>query len=230
MKKLLILFFLISNFCYSRIPLSDSLDRSFHVHFFKLDVFKSISSRLHFDYEYYNGKKLGTELGISIFYPNRVLSYINEGLIFNNSLLAFHYRGSGFEIKQKVYSPRKYWNPYFAVSLSYDYKHFNDEDIFIINGFRSSSYSYYENWSATQLVARALIMAGICTRLKKGIGAEVTAGLGIGYFDNYTRMNSTQNRSAQYDPSLYNKGGHENHYLPQIGLGVKLFYGFQFKR
>ncbi|HEX8517382.1 MAG TPA: hypothetical protein VF868_14390 [Bacteroidia bacterium] len=203
----------------------DSLYRPVPVHLLKIDIFKSVSSRLHFDYEYYNGKKSGTELGVNIFYPNRILSYINEGLIFDNSLLVFHYRGVGLELKEKIYFPRKHWNPYFALSLSYDHKYFNNENIYIVSGFRSSSYSFYENWSAKQRVAKAILLAGFASRLKKGFGIEMNFGLGIGYFDSYSIMNSTKSKSTYIPPEM--KGKHENYYSPQIGLGVKLYWGFQ---
>jgi hypothetical protein len=224
MRKL-ICFFIITftsiHFSYSQDNILDDLYKPNPVHFLKIDVFKSISSRLHFDYEYYNGKKIGIETGVNVFYPNRVLSFINEDLVFNNSLFAFHYKGIGGELKVKIYFPVKHLNLYFAPMVSYDSKYFHNEDVFIIDGFRSSSYSYSENWSGKQIVAKAFLITGFVTKLNKGFAMDINGGIGIGHFDDDMEQNSTTLRYTGYQL----RSEHRSYYFPQLHLSAKLCIG-----
>lgn len=186
-------------------------------------MLRSISSRFRLDYEWYNGKHFALQAGVNIFYPNRVLSYINEDIDFPKDEFAFHYKGAGGELKQSFCFPHRHWSPYIAFVESYDYKHFTDADIFIINGFRSSSYSYSENWSAHEQVIKTFIAAGFMTRARKRFSLDLSIGLGEGCFDKYSIFNSTTDRDyQQYAAQMPQRGGHDSFFRFQVYVGVKL--------
>lgn len=223
-KFLLITVFLAACSCFAQ----DNPDKPVPVHFIKMDVFKSISSRLHFDYEYFNGKRIGLEAGVSIFYPNRVFSFINEDFIYHHNLLAFHYRGTGLEAKAKLYFPKKHWKPYAAVLAAIENKYCENANVFNINGFRSSSYSFSENWSGTMYDVKGFILVGFMTALKKGFTLDLNAGLGAGYFDSIEVLNSTTEHRYSPDPRIGIEK-HSTYLLPQLHFSVKLSYGWSKK-
>src|ERR1044072_4047762 len=109
----------------NEIPYLNELYKPVPIHFIKIDVLKSAVCQLHFDYEFYNGKRFGEEIGCSVFYPDRVISFINEepGDFGWFDRTAGHYRGYGVEFTEKLYFPKKHCNPYIGIVISHKYKH-----------------------------------------------------------------------------------------------------------
>jgi hypothetical protein len=201
---------------------SQEKDKIIPIHFIKLDVLKSAFCQLHFDYERYNGGHFGTELGFSVFYPNSVLSYLNEEGTFQFDRLACHYQGYGLELKQKFYFPKKHWNLYFAPQVSFKYKYFNNESIYIVNGFRSSSDSFSEKVSSRMYVKSFSLMAGMLAKANNNLAMDFSAGVGLGYFETLTTLTIP---GAKNELDL----GHHSFYFPVIKLGIKICVGWSRK-
>lgn len=205
-----------------------SLPDTIPAHTIKLDLLRSVSSRLHLDYEWYNSRHIGLQAGVNIFYPNRAISYINEDIILPTDMFAGHYKGMGAELKQSYYFNSRKAHPYLALVESYDYKHFEDADVFIVEEFRSSSYSYSENWSGRVQVLRGFVVAGYTTKHRDHCFLDFSLGFGAGHFDRHSTFNSTTNREATLYPWLTeDKGGHQRYVIPQLYAGVKLCFGIK---
>jgi hypothetical protein len=195
------------------------------IHILKLDVLKSAFCQLHFNYEFYNGKRLGEEIGFSYIYPNRIISFINEepqqGGILDRT--AGHYSGYGLEFRQKIYFPQKHINPYMAFVLSYKYKYCNNAVIRIDDSYGSSP--SYETVSSRRFVYAVSAMFGFVTSFKRVFLTDISAGVGLGYFDILTSRND--------NPQFYHwnsiRPGHSRHFAPVLKCGVKLGFGFKNK-
>lgn len=193
------------------------------IHIFKIDVLKSAFCQLHFNYEFYNGKRLGEEIGFSYIYPNRVISFINEepkqGGIFDRT--AGHYYGYGFEFRQKFYFPQKHINPYVAFVLTYKYKHCNNAVVRIDHNYGSSP--TYEIVSAKRHIYSISCMTGFVTSFNRQFLVDLNIGIGLGYFDTETKRED--NPQYYYFNSV--RPGHSRFFAPVIKCGVKLGFGFK---
>lgn len=221
MRKLnciLIIIFALNHFSYSQ-----EKDKRTPIHFLKVDVLKSAFCQLHFNYEFYNGKKLGEEIGFSYIYPNRVLSFINEeryeGGYFDRT--AGHYYGYGFEFRQKFYYPLHFGSPYFAFVLTYKYKHFNNGVIRIDD--HNGSNPSYDIVSSKRYIYALSVMVGYVTNFNHNLLVDVNAGVGLGYFDTMTKRED--------NPNYYHfnsiRSGHSYFYSPVLKCGVKLCFAIR---
>lgn len=228
MKRIFIFLFFLARFSYSQENRSvpDSVYAPTHIHFVKVDLLKSAFCQFHVNYEFFNGKHLGEEIGLSLFYPNRLISFVNEepGDLGWFDRTAGHYKGYGLEFRQKYYFPRKFLNPYLAVDLSYKYKHCEDVNVWIIDEFRSSSYSFNEVVSAKRKVYSVSVMCGFVSRFKKVFTIDAGVGLGVGYYDYLTIHN--------YPPKYYSYEilpGQNEFYALAIKAGFKIGFGLRRK-
>jgi hypothetical protein len=220
-KLLLIAFLLFFQFSYSQ-----EEKKITPIHLVKIDVLKSAFCQLHFNYEFYNGKRLGEEIGFSYIYPNRVISFINEeryeGGYFDRT--AGHYHGYGLEFRQKFYYPLYSGSPYLAFVLTSKYKHFKNASIRIDD--HNGSNPSYEIVSSTRYIYAISVMVGFVTSFKYNFLIDVNAGIGLGYFDTLTKREDSPN--YYYFNSI--RPGHSRFYSPVIKCGVKLCFGFKGKQ
>jgi hypothetical protein len=217
MKHILLLtsFILCFHFSYSQ------EEKITPLHIIKFDVLKSSFCQFHFDYERYNGKRLGLELGVGIIYPNRVISYIDEEPTDFGwyDRTAGHYRGYSLEFTQKFYFPNEHWNPYLGITLSHKYKHCENAKVLNIDEFRSSSYSYYETFSSKRYIESISLMTGFVSSFKKLFSIDLNIGIGLGYFNVWKKEN---------DRNIITEGANQ-FYAPVFKCGAKLCFGFKGK-
>jgi hypothetical protein len=221
---LLLVAFATAGFSQQNNAFLDELYKPVPVHFVKIDLLKSAVCQLHCNYEFYNGKHLGEEIGFSFFYPNRVISFINEepGDLGWFDRTAGHYHGYGIEFTQKFYFPEKHWDPYLGLLFSYKYKHCENANVWIIDEFRSSSYSFNEQVSSRRYIESASLLVGFASGLQHKILVDIHIGLGLGYFDVRTTHENVQ---EWYSIAP----GHEHFYAPVFKCGVKLCFGMRRK-
>ncbi|MCW3104473.1 MAG: hypothetical protein JWO09_2913 [Bacteroidetes bacterium] len=228
-SRILISLLLFARLSYSRenSAVPDTSYRPGQIHFVKVDLLKSAFCQFHVNYEFFNGKHLGEEVGLSLFYPNRVISFVNEepGDLGWFDRTAGHYRGYGLEFRQKYYFPRRFFNPYIALALSYKYKHCEDVNVWIIDEFRSSSYSFNEVVSATRKVYSVSAMCGFASRFKNFFTIDAGVGIGIGYYDYLTTHNYPPPKYHYYDILP----GQNSFYSLAIKAGFKIGFGFRRK-
>ena len=156
------------------------------VHFIKFDVLKLHFCQLHLDYERYNGKHSGQEIGFSWFLPNPVYAYINENQ-HASDLLKYHYYGPCIELKQKFYLPLEGCAFYAAPQLSYAHQYFSNAAIYFVDEFHSSSYTIVERVGARREVWDGALIVGFITNRRGGMAIDINFGAGYDYYNLYTR-------------------------------------------
>jgi hypothetical protein len=212
----------------TQISYSQNEDKITPIHFIKIDVFKSAFSQLHFDYERYNGKRGGMEIGIGLFYPNPALYGINESSDDskkgrNPNIYAFKYKGYGIELKRKFYFPKKHWNPYIAPELSFKYKYLDHAEV-LISGERFSSDGHWNIVSRTMYRTSLCAVVGFTTKLKTGRILDINTGLGFGDID----VNTVVNDYGRYDTHSQIEG-RNNYKVLILQFSLKLCFGLKGK-
>jgi hypothetical protein len=204
---------------------SSSLYKSVPVHFVKVDIFKTLFSQIHFDFERYNGKKGAFEIGAGLYYPHPVLYSINRGISKKQeNPCAFQYLGFGIELKRKLYFPKKRWNPYLAPGVCYKYKFINNESV-LVNGEKNSSYGTYYQVSRQMNVFGVFGSAGFMSKLNNGASIDVNIGIGMGYL----QTNTTIDDYGKYENHSFEMSGY-NKYTELLGqLSIKVCAGFKKK-
>jgi hypothetical protein len=221
MIKNCILFFLIFFCLHSSYAQNDNY--VYPVHFIKFDFFKSLS-QIHIDYERYNGKKDGFEIGVNLYYPNPFLrNYVSLQGDLKSDICAFHYWGAGVELKRKFYFPKKKWNPYVGPEVFYRYKYVKNANVLMDGHLNLSDATWYKIYRR-KLTAGVIGVVGFSKGITEKISMDVNAGIGICYVDMTTIVND------HGEDRYYYKIDGKNDFITSVfQLSFKFCYGIKGK-
>lgn len=219
-KRFVLLLMIFSRLSFAQ---QDTLHAPASVHLVKVDVFKTLFTQFHLDYERYNGRRGAVEAGISIFYLNPMLSEM-----YNLPTGPGKYTGAGAELRRKFYFrvPDRSFNMYIAPELSFKYKRYDHHAFTENNVDPASSFSEWYIASGNHMHIGFVPVIGFISSFKDPITIETNLGIGGCYY--------MENKTID-DPGVYGRHHvltspeHVQGFEPLIQLSFKACVKFKFK-